>query len=415
MIDEYENLLDYQQQVANTLVKHAGDTYSFKIGVRELGWRCRSTLNVNEQLIHPADYARINIAEKLQGETFDSFAMNVCSARIARLHVPSQTILRDLRLALPSLSEEDEAIQLGVEALAATTRTKLLATGSTSARELVERMHPLEVYFLQFWADTKHIDVNDVLREAATDTASWNVRYGNYKYALLFTIRRKKRGIRKHYCGWSTFTQLAAGNIRYVLELVDQSFLAQFREVGTLEHPISPEVQTKAAQQVGGMKVSELEGLAVDGAHLTKLLLSLGRVFQVMAADAVGHAPEINQFEVALAPDRPTDQSLLLAVDRLLGSAVMHLALLRFPGNKPGDVGDTKDYDYMIHPVFSPFFIYSFRRKRRMSLRPETLLALIKSPKQAIRAILADHNRNPEQQDLPEQLSLFERFYDGGA
>ncbi len=74
LIDEYENLLDYQQQVVNTLIKHASDLYSFKVGVRELGWRCHSTLNPNEQLVHPADYARISIADKLQGEVFKQFA-----------------------------------------------------------------------------------------------------------------------------------------------------------------------------------------------------------------------------------------------------------------------------------------------------------------------------------------------------
>ncbi len=81
LFDEYENFLDYQQQVVNTLIKHSEDRYCFKIGVRELGWRCRSTLNPNEQLIHPADYARINIVEKLQGETFKHFARDVCMKR----------------------------------------------------------------------------------------------------------------------------------------------------------------------------------------------------------------------------------------------------------------------------------------------------------------------------------------------
>jgi hypothetical protein len=93
----------------------------------------------------------------------------------------------------------------------------------------------------------------------------------------------------------------------------------------------------------------------------------------------------------------------------------MHLALIRSPGNKPGDVGDTKDYDYMIHPIFSPFFVFSYRRKRKMTLRPETVLGLIQRPKQTIRALLNEHNRNVEDEELPEQLMLFERFYDGGS
>ncbi|EAQ5978277.1 hypothetical protein XR12_23810, partial [Salmonella enterica] len=57
LVDEYENLSDAQQRVMNTLIKHAGDhQYTFKVGVREMGHRERSTINPDEQLIDPADY-----------------------------------------------------------------------------------------------------------------------------------------------------------------------------------------------------------------------------------------------------------------------------------------------------------------------------------------------------------------------
>ena len=57
LIDEYENLRDYQQKLMNTLIKHSGELFSFKVGVREFGWRIHTTLNETEQLISPADYA----------------------------------------------------------------------------------------------------------------------------------------------------------------------------------------------------------------------------------------------------------------------------------------------------------------------------------------------------------------------
>src|SRR6266516_1393928 len=88
LVDEYENLEDYQQQVINTLIKHLGQLYSFKVGVRELGWRCRTTLTPNEQLISPADYVRIRIADKLEGDRFLTFAQKVCNERIGRLRLP---------------------------------------------------------------------------------------------------------------------------------------------------------------------------------------------------------------------------------------------------------------------------------------------------------------------------------------
>lgn len=415
LLDEYENLLDYQQQVVNTLIKHSGELYSFKVGVRELGWRFRSTLNVNEQLVHPADYALINIAEKLQGSTFEKFALDVCRERIARITSPNQEIIRDLRTALPSLSDEEESIKLGVEEQSEPVRQKLLECCGSDQKEMVEALHPLEVYFIQYWAESQSQSVEDVFKQDVTsDPSAWNTRYGNYKHAILYTIRRKKRGNRKYYCGWNTFAQLAAGNIRYVPELVDQSFLAHFQQTESLETPISPDVQTKTVQRVGSTNLSELEGLSVDGAQLTKLLLSLGRVFQIMAGDPFGHTPEVNQFQLGTSGDSTEDAPISSNVERLLNSAVMHLALLRTPGNKPGDVGDTKDYDYMIHPIFSGLFVFSPRRKRKMTLTPETLLRLITKPKQTIRSVLHAHNRTVED-DLPEQLTLFEGFYNADS
>jgi len=415
LIDEYENFLDYQQQVVNTLIKHASDVYSFKIGVRELGWRCHSTLNANEQLVHPADYARINIAEKLSGPAFDRFALDVCSHRLARLHMDGKEIIRDVAVVFPSLSEEDEAARLGVEDQATLIRKNLLRQLGPKECTLAEALKPLEVCFLQFWARAQKSTVEQVFREAMSDPAGWKTRYKNYKYPLLFTLRRRKRGIRKYYAGWGVFTQLAAGNIRYVLELVDQCFHAQFNETQALSEPISAEIQTKVAQRVGSMSLAELEGLSVNGAQLTKLLLALGRVFQVMAADPEGHAPEVNQFEIVADEGPAQDEACAAAVNDLLNSAVMHLALVRFAGNKLGDVGDTKDFDYMIHPIYCPLFVFSYRQKRKMGLRPETVLGLIQRPKQTIRSVLAEHNRSTREDDLPEQLLLFEKFYDGGT
>jgi hypothetical protein len=71
---------------------------------------------------------------------------------------------------------------------------------------------------------------------------------------------------------------------------------------------------------------------------------------------------------------------------------------------------DLKSYDYSIHPIFSPFFSFSHRRKRKMKLSPHQLLALVDEPSSAIRQILRQYDQ-PDDTPLPEQLQLFEGFY----
>ena len=403
LVDEYENFEDYQQQVVNTLIKHSGQWYTFKVGVREFGWRVRSTLNPNEQLVSPADYVRLNITERLE-KSFKTFAKSVCNNRLANIHVQDQQVIDDIEAALPTLTEDEEAERLGIRD--AVTKFDSEVPGAAQSNELT----PLQKYFIAHWAETQHLSIEDAVRDMYENRQQWEVRFGNYKHALLFAIRRGKRGVQKYYCGWDVFTQLAANNIRYLIELVDQSLLHHLRDAGRLDMPVSPEIQTKAAQAVGKKNVSELEGLSVFGAQLTKLVLGLGRIFQVMAAQPFGHAPEVNQFHISedensmLLMDLPDD------VDRLVKSAVMHLALIRFPANKLAEEGETRDYDYMLHPIFSAFFVFSQRRKRKMVLSASELIGLVRDPHQYIPRILARQNRSADE-ELPEQVLLFGGYY----
>ena len=261
LLDEYENFENYQQQILNTLVKHSGELYSFKIGVRELGLRMRSTLNENEQLISPADYIRINIADKLEGDRFEAFAKSVCNERIRRLEVDG-TNITDVSELLAGLTENQEA--------------KLLDEGkgtATKASDELRRVVPkkevplfndlplLNQYCMVTWARNQNEALTETWRGFVEDPSAWEIRFTNYAHSLLFTLRAGKRGIRKYYCGMRVFTQMAAANIRYFLELVDQSLAAHAEAGYLLNEPIDPRHQTVAAHRVGRKNLSELEGV----------------------------------------------------------------------------------------------------------------------------------------------------------
>ncbi|HEY7061866.1 MAG TPA: hypothetical protein VII06_10320 [Chloroflexota bacterium] len=419
LLDEYENFLEYQQRVLNTLIKHATARLTYKVGVKELGWRVRTTLNSQEQLVHPADYVRVDISEYLQGSIFEAFAEAVCEERLSRMEAQDAQILTGIDELLPGVTEDEEANRLGVLDAVHDAREYLLQASPATDAALVRNLDPLMLYLLLMWP----VDQGDRLLTNIADykrrPAEWNTRYGNYKYALLFGLRRGKRGIRKYYAGWSTFLHLSAGNIRYVLELVDQSILQHWSGQRTLSQPISVEDQTLAAQSVGRTQLKELEGLDVHGAKLTKLVLGLGRIFGVMAAEPEKHAPEINQFYLP-PPSGSNDLWAELTgtaardVDDLLRAGIMHLALLRSIGSKPVDESDTREYDYLLHPIFAPFFVFSWRRKRKMMITPRQLRGLVESPRATIREILGQVGRSDEA-ELPEQLSFFRSFYAGDS
>jgi len=400
IVDEFENLLDYQQEVLNTLIKHCGSHYTFKIGVRNLGWRRRSTLNPNEQLISPADYERIDIEQRLEGDQFVKFATEVCNLRAqAVTDFPSGI---DMSRVLPALPLDEEAELLGVAVHAQRIR-------ATVERECpkwlsdAEAMTNLELYMVEFWSRSQGVPLTEVFSERRQLPVAWSDRLNNYKVPLLFTLRGKRPGVKKYYSGWRTYTSMASCNIRYLLELVGQALILQRQEGGERGEPVSPETQTRAAEIVGRKNLAELEGLSVHGAQLTKLLLGLGRIFEVLAAQPEGRTPEVTQF--TLPEDAP-----LLDAEPLLAAAVMHQALVRSVANKRMDL-DLKAYDYAVHPIFSAFFVFSHRRKRKLKLTPTQLVQLVREPRLAIRQMLRQYGRSEMDVPLPEQLRLFEGYY----
>lgn len=414
LLDEYENLENYQQRVINTLIRHSGDSlYTFKIGMRETGHREQSTLNPDEQLIEPADYAYIDIAYFLREHDFAAFASRVCTERLARMS-PSPDRIPSIAELLPPLSESREAELLGIDGRNRQIRERLLSEGA-DIDEIAhfDSLNPLEAYLIGFWANSHTQKSNrEWLDDRRMSPKKWETRLGNYQHSMLFTLRTKVRGPRKFYSGWNTYVQLAEGNIRYLLQLVTEALQSHIRDGGTLAKPVSFEIQTFAAQEVGRRNLQQLQGLAAEGAQLTRLVLGLGRIFQVMAANPDGHAPEVNQFRIKWPTGFGNGTSN--DTERLLSAAVMHLAVIRFTGDKMAAAsGETRDYDYQLHPIFSPFFVYSHRRKRRMTLAAQDLLLLTSSPAATIRQILRQSSRDPSvaQGPLPDQLALFGEFF----
>lgn len=396
IIDEFENLLDYQQEVLNTLIKHSGSGYTFKIGVRELGWRKKGTLNPEEKLISPADYELIDIGRKLDGRVFEKFAREVCRVRSDRLGQLNLS-MTDL---LPSLSYEEEATLLGVDEAA-----EAILAGAQKDSEIyatLNSMRSLEVYFADWWARSQKMPLALVLAERTGEPDKWRERFENYKVTILFALKGGKSGIRKYYSGWDTYVRLADGNIRYLLELIKQALLLHRAEGHSYDDPISAKIQTKAAQTVGEKNLRELAGF-IEGARLTKLLLGLGRIFEVMAAQPEGHAPEVTQFHL------PDDGYLDESVDQLLSAAVMHLALVRNVSSKRIDA-EIKSFDFAVHPIYSAFFGFSHRKKRKMKLTSAQIKKLVETPRVAIKEILQQSKRATDS-PLPPQLSLFEGFY----
>ncbi|MEV7631900.1 hypothetical protein AB0N64_05745 [Microbacterium sp. NPDC089318] len=405
-IDEFENLRGYQQRALNTLIKHVGDsTYTIKIGIRDTEQRQRDTLAVGQPLVDPADYTTVDIVEHLKERSFAKFAAAVCERRLVGTDLSGMSMVA----AFPGLSIEREAELLGADRERGRVRKRLIGEGaSKAALDAFDQLPTLSACLVGYWANSQSVPSTAVLHEALSDPRAWAQRVGNYSYAMLFTLRRGLRGVRKYYAGWTTYCQLANGNIRLVLELAYQALNRHVAEARDPLSPVSFAHQTEAAADVGQATLRELQGQSGIGGQLTRLTLSLGRVFNVFAAAPEGHTPEVNQIRIESGASvmRPRE------LDQLLAEAVANGCLIAFPGDKQERVSaQTKGYDYQLHPIFAPYFVYSHRRKRRVEMRADEILALSgEGAARAINEIL--QTRRGKTPDLPEQLEFYTGFYD---
>ena len=220
-------------------------------------------MNANEQLVSPADYEKIDIEQRLDGEAFVQFAAEVCSLRAKDL--PGFPAGSEIARVLPSLSIDDEAKMLGVDehvARICDTVDTYYPHWSHIARSLA----PLDLYLVDFWSRTQKLTLAETFEERQAYPVRWADRLSNYKVPLLFTIRAKKPGLRKFYAGWRTYTSMAGNNIRYILELVGQALQLHNQDGGQVDAPVPAELQTRAAIIVGRKNLAELEGLSVHGA-----------------------------------------------------------------------------------------------------------------------------------------------------
>lgn len=410
LLDEYENLQEYQQISLNTFIKQADRELSFKIGIRELGFRSRHTLNPNEQLVDPADLVLIDISNSLSEDEFEQFGKAVLESRFNELRNKGIDIPTDFPALFEDLSEEQEAIRLGGEEVAKEVREKLRMLVSKSEISELDKLTLKDLVLIKFIAKGERGDSDQsykVFKEAITDLTEWKNKLNNYNYATLFTLRTKKAGISKYYCGWQTMLALSGRNIRYFLQLMTNSLIEHTKEGKRLTNQISADCQTRVAAEVGRKNLWELEGLSIRGAQLMKVVLGFGELFHRMAINPEGHAPEVTQFE--LSKKKSSDENSIVESAEIINSAIMHLALVRRAGTKLSGRGDTRDFDYMLHPIFAPFFVYSHRRKRKITVNSDDVMGMINNTSKTINTLLNKQNRGEQPLEDQTQLNLFGR------
>ena len=396
-IDEYENLTVLQQQVVNTWIKHSEPPLIFNLAMKRNGFKTRKTLG-EESLVEVHDYRPVDLEDFDQESEFSLFAAEILLLRFHNARVPldefNPELLRDplavarrrapdysrrvfalARELLPTWSREslaehvfrDQALLRQLE-LRITKGLKLRGEPTTTATHFLRPENPtpaavvVPALLARRRLPTQKI-VDEFDKHCAGDRngfqqgTHWLHNIFLASYLDLFASLVRTCPI---YSGFDTYCHMSKGNVRHFLELCHRAFATSRTTTPTF---LSAGQQADAASQVAVSLLPEVRSFGRLGNDLHSFLLRLGRLFALSQRRTAQSEPERTHFAIKDGEDSISDDA-----KALLTEAIKWSVLFEERETKAKSVGAPQVIDYVLNPIYAPYFQISYRKGRKLEL-----------------------------------------------
>ena len=306
-IDECENLLEYQQQHVNTLLRDRRHPVTFRIGARSYGMRTYKTdSGEGEEIQEGSEYQRLRLDERMRREEkrYKKFARQLLARRVAVSGSVLTTANMDECFS-PMPKTQSISKQSGIRVHLSRLKERLGYIDSTLAEEVVSALsfeadpvvEKAAIFmFYQAVADGK----SELLTEA-TEIESFIKDYRNgvrenplkstidhYRGDFIAQMRRDSRqgrasGEDNHYTGLDNFILMSEGLPRSLLTIVGESIKsAAFRsELPNVGRPISADSQYDGVKYASDWFLSDVPQGGKLGESIQLGILRLGSLFRM--------------------------------------------------------------------------------------------------------------------------------------
>ena len=429
-IDEYENLLTEQQRIINTYMKLSEPPLIINVAVKRNGMATRETTG-DESLVNIADYREHDLEDYLERDVdgFEVFAAEVLLLGFAsggyevpisvpvlrdRHALPSRrdetyrtTVLAFARRMLPDVSEEE----LGRRALADRAVRKMLKERIAQAlrdrgsvldpESFIRPSHPRASVTTYALLNRQRNTPEEVLSELDrlergednrfTGTADW--LHNNFVGALL-ALYQPYQKVSLFYAGFDTFCVLARANLRHFLELCHRA-LMRVADSGEAESRLEarvvvpPETQADAARETATSLLAEVRSFGRFGNRLHTFVHRLGTLFALAHARPTQSEPEICHFAIVRG-----DRALEESDEQFLTEAIKWSVLFEEQETKAKDPQARSGPDYVLNPVYAPYFTISYRKRRKLDLRSDDFSTLVSGTLDEWRALIRRYTKD---------------------
>ena len=396
-IDEYENLTVLQQRVVNTWLKHSAPPLIFNLAMKRNGFKTRRTLG-EEQLVEIHDYRPVDLEDFEQDSEFWLFAAEILLLRfhnakvtlehfnpdllrdpLAMLHrrtAPySKRVLALARELLPTWSKEslarevfsDQALFRQLE-LRITKGLKQRGETTFTSGHFLRREYPTPAaVVLPALLARKRLSMRKIASEFDKHCAGepngfqqgteWLHNIFLASYLDLFVSLVRACPI---YSGFDTYCHMAKGNVRHFLELCHKAFATSHKSP---QAGLSAKQQAEAASQVAASLLPEVRSFGRLGNDLHSFVLRLGRLFALSQRRTSQSEPERTHFAI-----RDGEDSISEEAKTLLAEAVKWSVLFEERETKAKSVDLPQVVDYVLNPIYAPYFHISYRKGRKLEL-----------------------------------------------
>jgi len=345
LLDEFENLAEFQQTVVNTITKLRPDSLTLKIATRILGVKSRIDLQ-GEPIQSPRDYQVVLLDHDVGSREYVNLVSEISERRLQE----EKCSVTDIGQLLPSLGSYPEL-------------------GEKRVKELVSA----------FLKESREIDFSKAPLEQQKE---WRRRWG---VAMTFRENSGKK-YPKLYAGFGTFVEMSSGIISNFLELCKMAFyLAEMngQDVRAGES-IDPEIQNEAVYLVSRASLDWISSnIPQTGPKISQLVLDLGDIFREKLLE---HSSEPEAARIVIKNPERLENPLYKNLAKILEDAerwsVLHSSGL-VNAYSPRHKSDVRPSEYTLNRILIPTLKISPRLRWRTEFRLREIADLIDSNRRA--------------------------------
>lgn len=386
-IDEFEGLSLYQQKAVLSLLKYSDKFHTFIIGMRPFGLKELVTTG-NEYIRETDDVKSIIIDDLLD---YEKFAYAVCNKRLELFYKKyfPKLIVPTVDAFFGKKSEENEIEHIFKDAKRQELHIKRVkdffnSFGFTNENEFSaffdnhEEFYLLILKLIKLKNQGNVISRDIILKQIQiineNDKKSKNFS-DNYRMAILYYVLHLY-SVEKDYSGFQTLVNLSGKTIRYLFELCDEILWEAGSHIDNLyasSHKVSREIQSKAVWNVSKRRVNQIGSVPNFGPSMRQFIISFGNICLIYHEDSGIRKWEPNHFCIK------ADDEIDKKVSDFLSECVFRGVLIQYADNKikvKGSIASDQNM-YQIHPIYTPNFQISWRKKQKVELSNEDLEILI--------------------------------------